>query len=125
MCWASWRLASVVAEFVSEGSDGALVLVARFPDLDIGADGEGVEWDGAFLRPLGEGLGKEIQAGDEIVEVDLVNGRGLVVEGAFRVVAPVVGGGEDAFEGLMNCRDVRRPGGEGKQYPWVTHECSA
>lgn len=43
MCWASWRLASVVAEFVSEGSDGALVLVAHFPGLDIGADAEGVE----------------------------------------------------------------------------------
>ena len=35
------------------------------PDLGIGADGEGVERDGAFLGPLGEGLGKQVQAGDE------------------------------------------------------------
>ena len=34
-------------------------------------------------------------AGFEIVEVDLVNRRGLAVEGVFRVVAPVVGGGDD------------------------------
>ena len=54
-----------VAELVSEGLDDVLVLVALFPDLDIRADGEGMERDGAFLGPLGEGLGKQVQAGDE------------------------------------------------------------
>ena len=156
---------------MGKGLDDVLVLVALFPDLDIGADGEGVEWNGAFLRPLGEGLGKQVQAGDEeqdalvfpgdflgdfkageglagaaghdelatvggceavgdfsfgaglvgaefflgfegwsgaglvfrpvnlasfeIIEVDFVNGRSLAVQGVFRVLAPVVGGGDD------------------------------
>ena len=54
-----------VAEFVGEGLDDVLVLVALFADLDIGADGEGMERHGAFLRPLGERLGEQVQAGDE------------------------------------------------------------
>ncbi len=54
-----------VAELVGEGLDDVFVFVALFPDLDIGADGEGMERGGAFLGPLGEGLGEEIQAGDE------------------------------------------------------------
>ena len=159
---------------MGKGLDDVLVLVALFPDLDIGADGEGVERDGAFLGPLGEGLGKQVQAGDEeqdalvlagdilgdleagkglagaaghdelaavggfqagddlaagaglvraefllgledgrgaglvfrpvdlagfeIVEIDLVNGRSLAVEGVFGVVAPVVSGGDDVAE---------------------------
>lgn len=70
-----------VAELVGEGLDDVLILVALFPDLDIGADGEGMERDGTFLSPLGEGLGKQVQAGFEGEQVDLVNRRLLAVEG--------------------------------------------
>jgi len=62
-----------VLQFVGVGLDDVLVddvlvlgtLAALFPDLGIGADGEGAEREGALLGPLGEGLGKEVQAGDE------------------------------------------------------------
>ncbi len=163
-----------VAELVGEGLDDVFILVALFPDLGIRADCEGVERDVAFLGPLGEGLGKQVQAGyeeehelvfpgdflgdleageglaraaghDELAtvgglqsgddfalgaglvraeillfledrrgaglilrpvdlagfeggEVDLADGRRLVVEGVFRVFAPVIGGGDDVAE---------------------------
>ena len=49
-----------VAELVGEGFYDVFVFVALFPDLDIGADGEGMERGGGFLGPLGESLGEEI-----------------------------------------------------------------
>ena len=55
-----------VAQLVGEGLDDVfVVLVALFADLGIGADGEAVQRQAAFLRPFGEGLGVEIQRGDE------------------------------------------------------------
>ena len=57
-----------VLQLVGVGFDDVLVdgaLAALFPDLCIGADGEGSERDCALLCPLGEALGKEVQAGDE------------------------------------------------------------
>ncbi len=68
---------SGVLQLVGEGLDDVLVLGTFFPDLGIGADGEGAERDGAFLRPLGEGLRKEVQAGDE--EEDALAGAGDVL----------------------------------------------
>ena len=54
-----------IPQLVSESFDDVFVFVALFADLGIRADGETVERDGAFLCPFGEGLGKQIQAGDE------------------------------------------------------------
>ncbi len=55
-----------VAQLVDEGLDDVLVaLAALFPDLGVGADGEAVQGDGALLGPLGEGLGEEVERGDE------------------------------------------------------------
>ncbi len=98
-----------VAEFVGEGFHDVLVLVALFPDLDIGADGEGMEWDGAFLGPLGESLGKQVQAGDEKQDAlvlagdflgDLEAGEGLAGAAGHDELAAVGGleaGGDFAF----------------------------
>ena len=44
-----------VAEFVGEGFHDVVVLAALFPDLGIGADGEGMERDAWFLGVLGFG----------------------------------------------------------------------
>ena len=116
-----------VAEFVGEGLDDVLVLVALFPDLDIGADGEGMERDGAFLGPLGEGLGKQVQAGDEEEDAlvlagdflgDLEAGEGLAGAAGHDELATVGGfeaGGDFALgaglvraEFLLGLEDGRR-----------------
>jgi len=54
-----------VAEFVGEGLDDVIILLPLLAHLAIGADGEGMEGSLTLLSPLGEGLGKEGEAGDE------------------------------------------------------------
>ena len=94
-----------VAEFVGEGLDDVFVFVAFFPDFHIGADGEGMERGGAFLGPLGEGLGKQVQAGDEDALVlvgdflgDLEAGEGLAGAAGHDELAAV--GGFEAVKKL-------------------------
>ena len=45
-----------VLQLVGEGLDDILGLFTFLPDFHIRADGEGAQWDGAFLCPLGECL---------------------------------------------------------------------
>lgn len=55
-----------ITQLVGEGLDDVFVaLVALFADLGIGADGEAVQRQAALLGPLGEGLRKQVQRGDE------------------------------------------------------------
>ena len=52
---------------MGKGLDDVLVfaLLAFLSYLGIRANGEGAEREGALLCPLGEGLGKQVQAGDQ------------------------------------------------------------
>lgn len=111
-----------VAQLVGEGLDGVVVgLFALFADLGVGADGEAVERDGGFLRPLGQRLGKEGEAGDEEEDApalagdvfgDLEGGEGLAGAASHDEFATVGLGetGEDIGDGLGLVRAKGFPG---------------
>jgi hypothetical protein len=76
MCWASWRFfissgqprgvgGGGVAQLVGEGLDGVVVFLALLAHVAVGAHGKAVQRDFAFLRPLGQGLRQQVQAGDQ------------------------------------------------------------
>ena len=95
----SKKLASLVCNFIFSGYQTnvlftnqqlGLVLVAPFSDLNIRADSEGVERSGAFLSPPGEGLGKQVQVGDEKQDALVLVG-GCEAVGDFSFGAGLVG----------------------------------
>ena len=98
-----------VAQLVGEGFDDVLVLLALLSDFGIGADGEGMERRLALLGPLGEGLGKQGEAGDEeehalalagVFLGDLQGGEGLPRAAGHDELATV--SGLEAEEGVGN-----------------------
>lgn len=67
-----------IAELVGEGFHDVLVLAALFPDLDIRADGEGMERGIAFLHPLGEDA---LERGHKSVRNNVRRGGGASLSG--------------------------------------------